>query len=130
VVGPRIGVCTACPHPHGKDKQKKCLAHPAGEELRERRTNLTFPRHIQSSILTSAASYRTVFTDYQTMSRKIPNFRHVIPNAFVDLPELGDASPQKIHSKSTRSLCSQRHIGVRNDESRDFSGRNPKLSGK
>ncbi len=41
----------------------------------------------------SALSYRTVFTDYQAVSRKIPGFRHVIPNAFVDLPELGGASP-------------------------------------
>jgi hypothetical protein len=52
------------------------------------------------------------------MSRKIPDFRHVIPNAFVDLAELGGVSPKRSR------------IGVRNDESRDFSGRDPKLSGK
>jgi hypothetical protein len=42
------------------------------------------------------AIYRTVFTADQPMSRKIPDFRHVIPNAFADLPGLGGASPKKI----------------------------------
>jgi hypothetical protein len=30
------------------------------------------------------------------MSRKIPDFRHVIPNAFADLSEFGDAVARKI----------------------------------
>jgi hypothetical protein len=30
------------------------------------------------------------------MSRKIPDFRHVIPNAFADLSEFGDAVVGKI----------------------------------
>jgi hypothetical protein len=30
------------------------------------------------------------------MSRKIPGFRHVIPNVFADLSEFGDAVAKKI----------------------------------
>jgi hypothetical protein len=58
------------------------------------------------------------------MSRRIPDFRHVIPNAFVDLPGFSNAMTKKIpHLGIWDSL-------VRDDPPRDFSGRNSKLSGK
>jgi hypothetical protein len=58
------------------------------------------------------------------MSRKIPIFEHVIPNAFADLLEFGDALCKKIPDLGIWDSL------VRNDVPRDFSGRNSKLSGR
>ncbi len=67
-VGPRIGVSNADPRSRTKNEQKECLAHPAGKELPERRTNPTFPRHIQLALLMSEA----------TQSALSPQNRHVV----------------------------------------------------
>jgi hypothetical protein len=40
--------------------------------------------------------YRTLFGVFRSVFRKIPNFEHVIPNAFADLFESGNAIPKKI----------------------------------
>jgi hypothetical protein len=45
---------------------------------------------------TGFASHRAVFIRDRPMSRKIPDFRHIIPNAFADLSEFGDAVTKKI----------------------------------
>ncbi len=57
---------------------------------------MAFPDALASVDSYTGPGYRTVFTGDRPMSRKIPDFRHVILNLIQNLSEFGDAVARKI----------------------------------